>query len=160
MARCEEDIQEISFHHHQEQNPWGKRPNGAHQPTGSDRLVHCPLPLQLSSAIACLPTDTLQLEALTIVTISDCVCKHSSMAQRSSPISCPFQKATLSLFTHWLPWTPSTTIPRHICLHFSPDHRTVSFPEQMSSCKSEGALSSEDTGINTCESSADPACSC
>lgn len=44
-------------------------------------------------------------------------------------------------------------------LHFNPDHRTLvlSLAWQRSSCKSEGALPSEDTGIHTCESWADPA---
>lgn len=42
----------------------------------------------------------------------------------------------------------------------NPGHRTVSVPEQTSSCKCEGVPSSEDTGINTYESPADPAYSC
>lgn len=47
------------------------------------------------------------------------------------------------------------------CLHVNPDHRTLvlSLAWQRSSCKPEGALPSEDTGVHTCESSADPACS-
>lgn len=64
-----------------------------------------------------LPVFPLTLQLKGLVSLVPNYCYHlrlpvqcCSLAQRPSPISCPLWKATLSLFTNWLPWAPSPAV--------------------------------------------------
>lgn len=124
-------------------------------------LPHCHLPLT-----ACLLTDSLQLNVLISpdpdychqLTLPEHTLKSASetrLYQLAPPKGQHYPCLQTGFHGHH---PPQST--RRICLHSNPGHRTVSVPEQTSSCKCEGAPSSEDTGISTYESPTDPAYSC
>lgn len=131
---------------------------------GSARVARNTTPL--SPATACLLTDSLQLNVLISpdpdychqLTLPEQTLKSASetrLYQLAPPKGQRYpclQLASMGTIHHSPPGA-------FVCTP-NPGHRTVSVPEQTSSCKCEGVPSSEDTGINTYESPADPAYSC
>lgn len=105
MIRCE-DVQEIFFYCHKNDQ---MVPTSLWVQIGSLRtLFHnhlslpvFPLTLQLKGLISLVPHYCHHLELPV---------QHCSLAQRPSAVSCPLWKATLSLFTDWLPRAPSPTV--------------------------------------------------
>lgn len=67
-----------------------------------------PLTLQLKGLISLVPNYCHHLRLPE---------QHCSLAQRPRAVSCPLWKATLSLFTDWLPWAPSPKVhPMLVCI--------------------------------------------
>lgn len=131
---------------------------------GSDRVTQNTVPQ--SPVTACLPIDSAakgtNFPSPSLLPPSRIACATLQFGSEAQHCQLsPLKGNPIPVYRLASTGTISYSTP-DACLHFNPDHRTLvlALAWQRFSCKSEGALPSEDTGIHTCESSADPACSC